>query len=627
MTHSIFGKKLFSSKAIAILIAILVFIVHFIFRKYNYLDFKNVLGWDVLAYYIYLPFTFIHGDPGISDQSIVQYIFDTYQPSGTFYQAYPLPNGNWSPMYTLGFAILYFPFFLLGHLWALMSDYPADGFSYPYQFAISNGVMLYIIGGIFIFRKFLLNFFSDAVTALTLLFMLLGTSFFHESVADECGPHAMMFAGFACILYLNQRWHARPKAKTAFLLGLVSGLCILARGSGIFIAIIPVLWQVYDKESLFRKVELIRTNWKQILIGLVGLGTFPLVQIIYWKFITGEFIFNTYQVTPGFDWLEPHFQKVFFSYKKGWLLYTPMIAFCILGLFFLAKKNKKIAFSVLTFFAINVYVISAWGTWWQGGSFGSRYFVESYAILALPLGYFVQEVRQKFLLKWAFYLLAFFFVFLNLFQTWQFNNFIFDGYSMTKEYYWKVFLKTTVSAEDRKYREIIRDFGPVDHFDNPQDYNHHTEGFLDFENANTLEVPDFMITDRFAKSAPNSCIIDPSWTYGPTFKIPYHELTDREHAWIKVSFDYLSEFDIKESNANLVIEMDHNNGQYIEKRRDWSLTNYAFKINEWNYFETNYLTPYPLSTKNDVFKIYVYAPGAKPLYIDNFKIEVYERKW
>ena len=76
-------------------------------------------------------------------------IFQTYNPSGTFYQAFELPNGNWSPIYTMGYAILYAPFFFIAHIWALLSNYPADGFSFPYQFSIANGVMIYIILGVF----------------------------------------------------------------------------------------------------------------------------------------------------------------------------------------------------------------------------------------------------------------------------------------------------------------------------------------------------------------------------------------------------------------------------------------------------------------------------------------------
>ena len=147
-----------------------------------------------------------------------------------------------------------------------------------------------------------------------------------------------------------------------------------------------------------------------------------------------------------------------------------MIAFCFLGLIVLYKKNRRIAYSVFTFIIVNVYVISSWGTWWQGGSFGSRYFLESYAILALPLGYLIVYINEKKILKYFFYPVASFFLFLNLFQTWQFNNFIFDGYTMTKEYYWKTFLKTSVAPEDRKFREVVRDFLPVDVLSNPHDY-------------------------------------------------------------------------------------------------------------------------------------------------------------
>lgn len=621
-------SKYFSSKNLAIFISVIIVIVHFLIRTFNYNNWSNILGWDVLAYYIYLPFSIIHGDPGISDQSIVQYIFDTYHPSGTFYQAFPLPNGNWSPMYTIGFTILYFPFFIIAHIWALLSsNYPADGFSYPYQFIIGNGVMVYIVSGIFFLRKVLLNFFTDKITFWVLLFMLLGTTFFHEALADECGPHAIMFAGFALILHLNIKWHNNPTSKTAFLLGLTAGLCILARGSGIVIGVISILWGVYNKKTLQNKIQLILQYWKQIVIGVIGLGIFPLIQIIYWKLYTGQFLFNTYMVTPGFDWLDPHFAKVFFSYKKGWFIYTPMMSFVVLGLFTLWKRNKEIAIGIITFFIINVYLISSWGTWWQGGSFGSRYFVDSYPILAIPFGYLLVYVNTRKLLKWIIYPLAGFFLFLNLFQTWQFNNWIFDGYSMTKTYYWKVFLKTKVDPEDRKYREIIRNFKSTESFTNPQDYTKRTIGYLDFEKINTIDVNlGYIDTTNFV-SPPSSCKIPVDYVYGPTFRIPWYKLTDREHAWVRVTFEYLPIHDLKEAPASLVIELNHNSGQYIEKYRNWNLEQYSYTVGEWNTFSVDYLTPYPLSAKKDVLNIYVYLRGDKPIYLDNFHVEVFERKW
>lgn len=620
-------SRISTSKYVAILISAFVLVAHYYTRKYIYLDFNNVLGWDALAYYMYLPYTFIHGDPGMSNHAVIEYIFSTYNPSPTFYQGYPLPNGNWSSMYSIGYAILYFPFFLIGHIWALLSDYPADGFSYPYQFTIANGVMFYIISGIFIIRKVLLSFFKDNVVALVLIAVILGTNFFHESIADEVGPQAMMFAMFSLILLLTIKWHKKPEVKTAFFLGLILGLAILARGSAIFIVFVIAFWNVYDKESFLEKVQLVFDKRKQILIGILGLAIFPLIQFIYWKIYTGTFFFNPYKVTPGFNWLEPQFLKVLFSYKKGWLLYTPIMAFAIIGLFFLLKKNKKIATAVIGFVIINVYVLSSWGTWWGGGSFGGRYFVESYAILSIPLGYFIATVFKKPLLKWVFIGLGSFFVFLNLFQTWQFNNFMFDGYNMTKAYYWKLFLKTSVTAEDRKLAAVNRDFGAVDYFTDPQDYTKYTAEYLDFENINTIHYDSSYVDTAHYFSPPNSYLISPEVIYGPTFRIPYDHLTKKEHAWMTISFQYLAEHDLNSSSAFLVVELNHNKGQYIEKRRSWDLKEKAFQVGKWNSISVDYLTPFPLSVKNDDITIYIYLEGDIPIYLDNFKVEAFERKW
>src|SRR6188508_2641378 len=114
-------KKYINSQSVCVFISILIFILHYYIHTYNYNNWANVLGWDVLSYYLYLPFTFIYNDPGLINQSVVEHIFQIYHPSGTFYQAFHLPNGNWISTYTLGFAILFMPFFFIAHLWALMS--------------------------------------------------------------------------------------------------------------------------------------------------------------------------------------------------------------------------------------------------------------------------------------------------------------------------------------------------------------------------------------------------------------------------------------------------------------------------------------------------------------------------
>src|SRR5436190_18090899 len=77
--------------------------------------FRGELEWDVFSYYMYLPFTFIYDDPGMQRKDVVENIFKTYKLPGTYYQAYQIENGNWTPNYTIGFALLWSPFFFAGH--------------------------------------------------------------------------------------------------------------------------------------------------------------------------------------------------------------------------------------------------------------------------------------------------------------------------------------------------------------------------------------------------------------------------------------------------------------------------------------------------------------------------------
>ncbi len=621
-------KKHINSRNLAIFLAVLFVLLHYYIRTYNYQNWNNILGWDILSYYLYLPFNFIYHDPGMVNQLVIEKIFNQYHPSGTFYQAYQIPNGNWVSMYTLGFAILFAPFFFIAHLWATISgNWPADGFSYPYQFCIGNGVMIYIVAGIFVLRKVLLHFFNDRITSIVLVMLLLGTNYFIEAVDDSCMPHAMLFTAYALILWLTIRWHEKPVMKTAALLGLLLGFTILARGSEIVCLIIPICWNIYNKQTFQAKIKLLVEKKSQLLIAVLCASIVPVIQMIYWKHITGSFIFQSYQNTEGFDWNGEHIMKVLFSYKKSWFLYTPMIILPIIGIFFMRKMAKPIFPAIGIFFIANFYLIASWAAWWQGGSFGMRYFVESYAVMAIPFGFFFKKIaEQKFIVKSMAGALAGFLLFLNLFQTWQFENWMIDGYAMTKAYYWRIFLKTTVSAEDRKLLEVDRmGFKAEETFTNEGDYLKRNIGFYNFDELNTTPVDAVFNDTTVAESKPNSCRLTKDRIYSPAFRMPFDAITQKEHAWIRVSFDYFANDAIKEAQPSLVIHFDHHN-RHTYKYKGWDIEKLSFRNNEWNHYSVDYLTPYPLST-DDNLQVYIYLRGQKEFNFDNLQIEAFERKW
>jgi len=203
--------------------------------------FTREITFDMVSYYLYLPLTFIKNDIAIRDFSYIEYLMKTYSFSPSFYQAYQIDNGNYVMNYTCGFAIIYAPFFFIGHLWAKLGGYPTDGFSFPYQFMVAHGLFLYVLPGIYILRKVLLRFLNDRVTAFTLFFLVLGTNYFHEAFNDYIQPHAVLFTGYSILLYLIIKWHEKPSRKIAFLMGMLMAWMILTRPSEILCIVLPLL--------------------------------------------------------------------------------------------------------------------------------------------------------------------------------------------------------------------------------------------------------------------------------------------------------------------------------------------------------------------------------------------------
>ncbi|MBK6283998.1 MAG: hypothetical protein IPF54_16290 [Draconibacterium sp.] len=93
-------------------------------------------------------------------------------------------------------------------------------------------------------------------------------------------------------------------------------------------------------------------------------------QMMYWYSITGHFFVNSYP-DEQFFWGNPHFIDGLFSYRKGWLLYTPVMIFALLGIPFLFKKLKEFSWSILIFILLAylyyrfMVVLVVWRIFWN----------------------------------------------------------------------------------------------------------------------------------------------------------------------------------------------------------------------------------------------------------------------
>jgi hypothetical protein len=428
------------------LIVILIAILSYDIKEQNWNDYHKIISWDVLSYYAYLPATYIYNDISLSFITQNPKLYgDKFWPQGT-------PTGKFAIKTTMGLSFLYAPFFFIAHPAAQMLGYEANGYSPPYKFALTMSCIFYLAVGLYFLRKVLQKYFADIIVAVTLVAVVLGTNLLHYATAEATMPHSYNFALFSFFLYLSMKWHEENSLKYSLMLGLVTGLIALIRPTNILILIVFALWGVDDLASLKDRTILFLKKFHLVIImALAFIGAW-IPQMIYWKYISGAYWFYSYGA-ERFFFNNPHIFKGLFGFRKGWFIYTPMMALAMIGIGMMYKNLKGLFYPVLIFTILNIYVILSWWSWWYGGGFGLRPFIDSYAILSIPLAVFVDRAFNRGnAVKMISAAVVLMFIALNIFQTNQYQQAILHWDGMTAKAYWSIFLKT---ERPKNFNELI----------------------------------------------------------------------------------------------------------------------------------------------------------------------------
>ena len=466
----------FSLLAYVFGVALLAATCFFYYPKWKQGGTEATLSWDVSGYYLYLPAALIYKD--LKHLNWWGDIEQKYSPGPGMGQAFQHPSGNYVMKYTMGQALQFLPWFAAAHLLAAPLGYPADGFSMPYQAAISWGSLIVAFLGLWFLRRVLLMYFSDKVTAAVLICLVLGTNYFEYASMTGAMTHNWLFTLYTLLIFSTIRFYQKPSFAWAAAIGLLVGWAALTRPTEIIAAIIPALWGVGSWAALRDRFVFFKKHFSKIAVAAVLGAAVISLQAFYWKYATGEWLVYSYQ-EQGFNWWQPHLSDVLFSARAGWLVYSPMMAFAVLGLFGLhrvkfapggsetaalsadlAPSRLGLTPGILLFCLLALYITAAWDIWWYGGSLGQRAMVQSYPMWAFPLGAFITWVSGAGWRRWVFVPLAAGCIYLNLWWSHQAHrgNGLFVAEQMTKAFMLKVLGRNEMEREWLKLLDTKEEF-------------------------------------------------------------------------------------------------------------------------------------------------------------------------
>lgn len=560
---------------------------------------KHALTWDVFGYYLYLPATVIHDDLALKEHAWLDGVMATYDPSTTLYQLVDGPDGARVIKYSSGMAMAYSPWFLLAHVVAEPLGYQADGFSAPYQYIITYGMLAWVLLGVFLFRRALLHFFSDGWVAAIVLLIALGTNWLHLAALDgTLLTHPFLFTLYAALLLATVEWHHQPRWPAAVAIGAMAGWITLVRPSEGVCVLIPLLWS--GRDGLGAKWGMVRAQWRQVLLALVAFVVMSSLQLLYWKSVTGHWLFYSYvNAGEGFDFAAPHIWDYLLSFRKGWFIYTPMALLMVVGLVAMWNRRRELFWPIAIFLAIDLFVVSSWTNWWYaGGSFSARSMVPAYAVLALPLGFVLAGSLRRLLTP-----VALGFLLLNMFQTWQWNQGIISKERMTAAYYAAIFGRTQV-PEGAEHLQLV---------DRPLTEEEH---LLD-ESAYTKRQ---LFLDTYDDQVDGCYHLSDDAPYSPGPDVPFAELTGKDHAWLRVS----ARLRVDEGAPPVIVcTFHHKGGTYKYRTVAWDTAGH--EPGGWVPLSFDYITPEVRSPEDNV-KVYIWNQHGGEHRVDDFSVEVFEPK-
>lgn len=347
-------------------------------------------------------------------------------------------EGKSLSVFTCGVAILWSPFFLMAHLISIFFGLDTGGYANMYYgFMLVAGIVYTYIGLVFMY-KILREFYEHKVSLITTALFFLATNVFFYSVLLGAGmAHVYSFSMIVIYIYFTHQFFKEKTIKRLILLGVPFALAVLIRPTNIISGLYFFLYGVSSIDTFKeRMVFWIKNYWAIVGLFIIGVIVF-IPQMAYWHFVTGKFLVYSYQEYGFPNWNSPKFGIVLFGKYNGWLTYTPIVVFGLVGLFILLWKKQMNSLAISLVLLIGIYVNASWWVPTFSAAVGQRAMIDFLPVLAVPLGFVINHIngmsRQ---MKYALGFVILIFIFYNIQFGFRYDSWMWWGSPMSWTKFW-----------------------------------------------------------------------------------------------------------------------------------------------------------------------------------------------
>ncbi len=307
-------------------------------------------------------------------------------------------SGRVYSQYGVGLSLFWLPVEEITHVgmitlrWLGATTLPADGFSWPYRYAVGLATALGGLAGLLMSFAIAESMVGAPYALMGILAGFFGSPLFHYTFYECSMSECPTFFAVTWSFWLW--WRLRSSATVAdwLLWGAAIGLATIMRYPNGVLMLMPLY--EYSARALRRlragQSVLARQTRQDHLRGiaaLVGFGALCLIQVLVWRASYGHWSPPHY-ATGIETWTKFSPGNVLWSVRKGLFTTHPLWLFGMIALPFVYRRAPKLIMGLLLMFGFMVWLNQLPFDFWGSHGYGARRFVPvSLCILVgLPLG-------------------------------------------------------------------------------------------------------------------------------------------------------------------------------------------------------------------------------------------------